>query len=104
VLGLDRLAALVGGLVVAVVVLGADEDEADLLGTGTGPVAGGGDGGAGGGAARMFSSRYFPRIVGAVRVEYDVTDRSAALPSRPKRFSSVSVTRRKFSPLMFAMP
>src|SRR5206468_10907046 len=61
-------------------------------------------GGAGGGAARMFSSRYFPRIVGAVRVEYDVTERTAAVPSRPKRFSSVSVTGRKWLPYTSGTP
>ena len=55
-------------------------------------------GGGGTGADRMFSSSHLPRIVGDVRVEYDVTARTLALPSRPQRFSSVSVTRRKWLP------
>src|SRR5690348_16363018 len=55
-------------------------------------------GGAGGGAARMFSRIHLPRMVGEVRVVYEVTARTLALPSRPKRFSSVSLTRRKWLP------
>src|SRR5581483_11507333 len=43
-------------------------------------------GGAGGGAARIFSRTHLPRMVGDVRVVYDVTARTLALPSRPKRF------------------
>ena len=33
-----------------------------------------------------------------VLVEYDVTARMPALPSKPQRFSSLSVTRRKWLP------
>ena len=46
-------------------------------------------GGGGTGAARMFSSSHLPRMVGEVRVGYDVTASTLALPSRPQRFSSV---------------
>src|SRR5262245_19979851 len=55
-------------------------------------------GGGGTGAARMFSSSHLPRIVGDVRVGYDVTARTLALPSSPHRFSSANVTRRKWLP------
>ena len=55
-------------------------------------------GGGGTGAARMFSSSHLPRIVGEVRLGYDVTASTLALPSSPQRFSSVSVTRRKWLP------
>ena len=47
-------------------------------------------GGGGTGAARMLSSSHLPRMVGDVRVGYDVTARTLALPSRPQRFSSAS--------------
>src|SRR5262245_23096066 len=52
-------------------------------------------GGGGGGAPRIFSSSHLPRIVGEVRVVYDVTASTLAFPNNPKRFSSVSFTRRK---------
>ena len=55
-------------------------------------------GGGGTGAARMLSSSHLPRIVGDVRVGYDVTASTLALPSRPQRFSSASGTRRKWLP------
>src|SRR5690242_20921019 len=55
-------------------------------------------GGAGGGAARIFSRSHLPRMVGDVRVVYDVTARTLALPNSPKRFGSVSWTRRKWLP------
>src|SRR5581483_6748190 len=61
-------------------------------------------GGAGGGAARIFSSSHLPRIVGDVRVVYDVTASTLALPSSPKRFSSVSTTRRKWLPYTPEIP
>ena len=37
-------------------------------------------------------------MVGAVRVVYEVTASTLALPNSPKRFSSVSITRRKWLP------
>ncbi len=55
-------------------------------------------GGAGGGAARIFSSSHLPRMVGEVRVVYEVTASTLALPSSPKRFGSVSLTGRKWLP------
>src|SRR5438105_15399127 len=55
-------------------------------------------GGGGGGAARIFSRSHLPRMVGAVRSGYDVTASTLALPSRPHRFSSARITRRKWLP------
>jgi hypothetical protein len=61
-------------------------------------------GGGGTGAERMFSSSHFPRTVGEVRVGYEVTARTLALPSSPQRFSSASVTRLKWLPYTPSMP
>ena len=61
-------------------------------------------GGGGTGAARMFSSSHLPRMVGEVRVGYDVTASTLALPSSPQRFSSASVTRRKWLPYTPEIP
>src|SRR5687768_17204593 len=61
-------------------------------------------GGGGGGEASRFSSTYFPRNTGDVRVLYDVIDRMLPWPSRPRRgLPSGSVTRRKWLPVMFGI-
>src|SRR4026208_1866981 len=61
-------------------------------------------GGGGTGAARMFSSSHLPRIVGEVRVGYDVTASTLPLPRRPQRVSSATVTRRKWLPYTPEIP
>src|SRR5688572_11422187 len=61
-------------------------------------------GGGGTGAARIFSSSHLPRMVGDVRVGYDVTASTLAFPSSPQRFSSASVTRLKWLPYTPEMP
>src|ERR1043166_2905707 len=55
-------------------------------------------GGGGGGAPRTFSRIHLPRMVGAVRLAYDVTVKILALPKRPRRTTSLKVTRRKWLP------
>ena len=55
-------------------------------------------GGGGGGVPRMFSRIHLPRSTGDVRLGYDVTASTLPWPSRPRRFSSGSVTRRNRLP------
>src|SRR5262249_56002445 len=55
-------------------------------------------GGGGGGVPRICRSTHLPRIVGAVRLGYDVTVNTLACPSKPNRFGSVSATRRNSLP------
>ena len=60
--------------------------------------AGTSGGGGGGGAPSRFSSTHLPRSTGDVVVACEVTSSTAPLPSRPRRVSSGSVTRRKWLP------
>src|SRR5207247_9250794 len=55
-------------------------------------------GGGGGGEPRSCSNTHLPRIVGAVRLGYDVTANMLACPSSPYRFGSSSFTRRNSVP------
>src|SRR5262249_8335516 len=55
-------------------------------------------GGAGGGEAKIFVNNHTPRKTTEVRVGYEVNDRMLPCPSKPRRFSSVRVTRRKLLP------
>ena len=61
-------------------------------------------GGSGGGVPSRLSRIHLPRNTGEVRTGCDVIVRMLPWPSRPRRFSSVSVTRRKWLPLMPGMP
>src|SRR5438067_2040897 len=61
-------------------------------------------GGGGGGAPSKFSRIHFPRMTGEVLLATDVTVRILAWPNSPRRFSSVTFTRRSRLPSMFGIP
>ena len=55
-------------------------------------------GGGSGGVFSRFEMMYLPRSTGDVRLATDVIDRMLPWPSRPRRFGSVTGTRRKREP------
>src|SRR2546427_8337103 len=61
-------------------------------------------GGGGGGVPSSASRIHLPRCTTDVRLGYDVTVRTLPWPSSPKRFGSVSVTRRNCEPYTRGMP
>jgi hypothetical protein len=66
----------------------------------SGTTAGGGSGG----VFSRFEMMYLPRSTGEVRLATDVIDSRLAWPSRPRRFGSVTGTRRKREPYTPGMP
>src|SRR6476659_7153853 len=61
-------------------------------------------GGAGGGLSQNSVTMNLPRMIGEVRVDTDVSDRMRPWPNSPKRFGSVSSTRRKREPYTLWIP
>src|SRR5262245_55301606 len=70
------------------------------LASSCGTTAGGGSGG----VLRKFDITYFPRMMGDVRFAAEVSDKKLPCPSRPRRFGSVSCTRRNREPYTPLMP